>query len=116
MFIHFGCIVIIGVGCVLSKILNVDIGTLLMFFGALSLFAVMVITITLRYINNGEAIAFAMEKETINNNRNACGIENYALKLKIIELNGWLATQKYFRDTIFSVFISPKIETLDYIE
>ena len=121
MIIIISLILLIGLGILLtwkdSDSYTGIIGVLLAGISSILLTVSLICLITEPLEVKSGIDEFLATKTTIELARkNEVGIENAAVRCKIIESNQWLAKQQYYNDTIFGLWIPDKVDKLKPIE
>ena len=120
MIIIFGAAVVITLGYVLNNIYGDDWFTeiacpvMAVLAGVVLILSLIGLTVTQMTVR-GEMAAFTATKEAVEIVRARGGVEPAALSIEISRANGWLASARYYRGTIFRDFYPADLDKLEPI-
>ena len=98
----------------ISDILYDIVGTLTVF--SLLCFFILLISIPISRTSNASEIQeFKIMRQILDNAENN-NPESATIQIKIIEHNQWLASMKYYNQSIWDIWIPDEIENLKYIK
>ena len=120
MIIIFGAAVVLTLGWVLNKTYGRDWFTeivcpIMAVLAGIVLFISLIGFPVTRMTVRGEMAAFTATKEAVEIVRARGGVEPAALSIEISRANGWLASAKYYRGTIFRDFYPADLDKLEPI-
>jgi len=93
-----------------------EVGFILSLLSGLVLFIALLALPISRMDTVSESRQFEAVRATITDAReNGVPLESAAIQMKVVERNEWLAGAKYWRETIFRIWVHPIVDSLEPI-